>query len=38
VQSPRCGNWNEYLDKAAAVMVLDLLHATAVRGAHPLAS
>jgi DEAD/DEAH box helicase domain-containing protein len=25
VQSPKCGNWNEYLDKAAAVVLLDLL-------------
>ncbi len=25
VQSPKCGNWNEYLDKAAAVELLRLL-------------
>ncbi len=25
VQSPKCGNWNEYLDKAAAVVTLALL-------------
>jgi ATP-dependent helicase YprA (DUF1998 family) len=29
VQSPKCGNWNEYLDKAAAVVVLEALGATA---------
>ena len=28
VQSPKCGNWNEYLDKAAAVITLALLAAT----------
>lgn len=28
VQSPKCGNWNEYLDKAAAIMVLEALGAT----------
>ncbi len=27
VQSPKCGNWNEYLDKAAAVRLLGLLRA-----------
>jgi DEAD/DEAH box helicase domain-containing protein len=25
VQSPKCGNWNEHLDKQAAVVLLDLL-------------
>jgi DEAD/DEAH box helicase domain-containing protein len=29
VQSPKCGNWNEYLDKAGAVTVLEVLGATA---------
>jgi DEAD/DEAH box helicase domain-containing protein len=28
VQSPKCGNWNEHLDKAAAVTVLEVLGAT----------
>jgi DEAD/DEAH box helicase domain-containing protein len=32
VQSPKCGNWNEYLDKAAAVVVLEALGATASPG------
>jgi DEAD/DEAH box helicase domain-containing protein len=32
VQSPKCGNWNEYLDKAAAVVVLEALGATAPPG------
>ncbi|MBJ7512844.1 MAG: DUF1998 domain-containing protein, partial [Acidimicrobiia bacterium] len=25
VQSPKCGNWNEYLDKGAAILLLKLL-------------
>lgn len=25
VQSPKCGNWNEYLDKAAAIRLLDVM-------------
>ena len=25
VQSPKCGNWNEYLDKGAAITLLELL-------------
>ena len=29
VQSPKCGNWNEYLDKQAAVTVLEVLGAAA---------
>jgi DEAD/DEAH box helicase domain-containing protein len=33
VQSPKCGNWNEYLDKDAAITVLELLGATASPGA-----
>jgi DEAD/DEAH box helicase domain-containing protein len=28
VQSPKCGNWNEHLDKEAAIMLLDVLGAT----------
>jgi DEAD/DEAH box helicase domain-containing protein len=27
VQSPKCGNWNEYLDKAAAVVLLGVMTA-----------
>ena len=26
VQSPKCGNWNEYLDKGAAILLLRLLN------------
>ena len=29
VQSPKCGNWNEYLDKGAAIVVLESLGAPA---------
>ncbi len=29
VQSPKCGNWNEYLDKGAAIVVLEELGAAA---------
>lgn len=29
VQSPKCGNWNEYLDKDAAIMLFEMLGATA---------
>jgi DEAD/DEAH box helicase domain-containing protein len=35
VQSPKCGNWNEYLDKRAAVTVLEVLGATASRVVDP---
>lgn len=31
VQSPKCGNWNEYLDKDAARRLLDVLAGAAVR-------
>ena len=27
VQSPKCGNWNEYLDKQAAARLLQAMHA-----------
>jgi DEAD/DEAH box helicase domain-containing protein len=27
VQSPKCGNWNEYLDKGAAIVLLEVLGA-----------
>ena len=30
VQSPKCGNWNEYLDKAGAVSLLKVLSETSV--------
>jgi DEAD/DEAH box helicase domain-containing protein len=33
VQSPKCGNWNEYLDKQAAIIVLEVLGAEASAGA-----
>ncbi len=35
VQSPKCGNWNEYLDKDAAIVVLETLGASA-SPRHPL--
>jgi ATP-dependent helicase YprA (DUF1998 family) len=37
VQSPKCGNWNEYLDKAAAVVVLEALGAAQPTPASPKA-
>jgi len=30
VQSPKCGNWNEYLDKGAAIVVLEALGAASM--------
>src|SRR5690349_13178634 len=33
VQSPKCGNWNEYLDKDAAIVLLDALGASATASA-----
>ncbi len=35
VQSPKCGNWNEYLDKDAAIVVLEALGASASTPASP---
>jgi DEAD/DEAH box helicase domain-containing protein len=31
VQSPKCGNWNEYLDKYAAALLLEALASSAPR-------
>jgi DEAD/DEAH box helicase domain-containing protein len=38
VQSPKCGNWNEYLDKQSAITVLEVLGATAFPVADPTQS
>ena len=35
VQSPKCGNWNEYLDKGAAVVLLEVLGAGPSPSASP---
>jgi DEAD/DEAH box helicase domain-containing protein len=34
VQSPKCGNWNEYLDKHAAIVLLEVLGASPSPGVH----
>jgi DEAD/DEAH box helicase domain-containing protein len=34
VQSPKCGNWNEYLDKQAAVRLLTVMRGSPARATH----
>ncbi len=35
VQSPKCGNWNEYLDKQAAILLLETLGAPSPESGDP---